>query len=194
MIHPPRVFSLESSSLRMPFAIKTSCFARFFMKTKSWILSLKVLLPKLPLFNPRTMIQVPNHVTTAKWLWLTMQICGLCILMSLACLMVLEWNSESSKLIPHYLVLAPLVLCLNLVCLNRFPCRPGFPAGGSYTHFEPRHLDCPRFPRRGSRPTRPSGEVQRTVKTSSGRMVMSWIPKIYLTNPSTKPSTFSRPV
>jgi hypothetical protein len=53
-----------------------------------------------------------------------------------------------------------------------------------------RHLDGPRFPRRGSRPTQPSGEVQRTVKTSS-RMVKCWIPKIYLTNPSTEPSTFS---
>jgi hypothetical protein len=54
---------------------------------------------------------------------------------------------------------------------DRFPRRPGFPAGGSYTHFEPRHLDGPRFPYRGSCPTRPSGEVQRTVKTSPGRMV-----------------------
>jgi hypothetical protein len=54
---------------------------------------------------------------------------------------------------------------------DRFPCRPGFPIGGSFLHFEPRHLDGPRFLRRGSRPTQPSGEVQRTVKTSSGRMV-----------------------
>jgi hypothetical protein len=29
------------------------------------------------------------------------------------------------------------------------------------------------------------------VKTSFGRMVKSWIPKIYLTNPSTEPSTSS---
>jgi hypothetical protein len=54
---------------------------------------------------------------------------------------------------------------------NRFPRRPGFPTGGSFPHFEPRHLDDPRFPRHGSRSTRPSSEVQRTVKTSSGRMV-----------------------
>jgi hypothetical protein len=40
-----------------------------------------------------------------------------------------------------------------------FPCRPGFPARGSFTHFEPRHLDGPHFPRRGSHPTRLSGEV-----------------------------------
>jgi hypothetical protein len=54
---------------------------------------------------------------------------------------------------------------------DRFPHRSGFPAGGSYTHFEPRHLDGPRFPHRGSRPTRPSGAVQRTMKTSSGHTV-----------------------
>jgi hypothetical protein len=79
-------------------------------------------------------------------------------------------------------------------CGDRFPRRPDFPASGSFPHFESRHLDGPRFPRRGSRPTRPSGEVQRTVKTSSGLMVKCWIPKIYLTNPSTEPSTFSRPM
>jgi hypothetical protein len=77
---------------------------------------------------------------------------------------------------------------------DRFLCRASFPAGGSFTHFEPRHLDGPRFPRHGSRPTRSSGELQRTVKTPSGRTVKCWIPKIYLTNPSTEPSTFSRPV
>jgi hypothetical protein len=84
----------------------------------------------------------------------------------------------------------------NVSCphCDRFPRRPSFFAGGSFTHFEPRHLDRPCFPRRGSRPTRPSDEVQRTVKTSSSRMVKCWIPKIYLTNPSIEPSTFSRPV
>jgi hypothetical protein len=76
-------------------------------------------------------------------------------------------------------------------CLLR---KPGFSTGGSFPHFESRHLDGPHFPHRGSRPTRPSGEVQRTVKTSSGRMVKCWIPKIYLTNPSTEPSTISRPM
>jgi hypothetical protein len=39
------------------------------------------------------------------------------------------------------------------------PCRLGFPIGGSFPHLEPRHLDGPCFTRRGSRPTRPSGEV-----------------------------------
>ena len=77
---------------------------------------------------------------------------------------------------------------------DRFPRRPDFSARASHTHLEPRHLDGPRFPRRGSRPTGSSGEVLKTVKTSSGRMVKCWIPKIYLTNPSTEPSTFSRPM
>jgi hypothetical protein len=77
---------------------------------------------------------------------------------------------------------------------DRFPCRPGFPAGEFFPHFESRHLDGPHFPCRGSCPTRPSGEVQRTIKTSSGRMVKCWILKIYLTNSSTEPSTPSRPV
>jgi hypothetical protein len=77
---------------------------------------------------------------------------------------------------------------------DHFSRRPGFPTGGSFTHFEPRHLDNPRFPHHGSRPTRPSGEVQRTVKTSSGHMVKCWISKIYLTNPSTESSTLSHPV
>jgi hypothetical protein len=75
---------------------------------------------------------------------------------------------------------------------DRFSRRPSFPIGGSFPHFEPRHLDDPRFPRRGSRPTWPSGKVQRTVKTFSNRMVKCWILKLYLTNPSTEPSTLSR--
>jgi hypothetical protein len=75
-----------------------------------------------------------------------------------------------------------------------FPRRPSFLAGGSHTHFEPRHLDDPHFPRHGPRPTRLNGEVQRTVKTFSACMVKCWISKIYLTNPSTESSTFSRPM
>jgi hypothetical protein len=77
---------------------------------------------------------------------------------------------------------------------DRFPRRPVFPAGGSNTHFEPRHLDSPHFPCYGSRPTRPNGEVQRSLKTSSGRMIKCWIAKIYLTNPSTEPLTSSHPM
>jgi hypothetical protein len=42
---------------------------------------------------------------------------------------------------------------------DRFAHRPGFPARGSYTHFEPRHLDDPCFLRRGSCPTGSNGEV-----------------------------------
>jgi hypothetical protein len=49
--------------------------------------------------------------------------------------------------------------------------RSGFPAEGSHTHFEPRHLDGSCFLRRGSRPTWTNGEMQRTMKTSSGHMV-----------------------
>jgi hypothetical protein len=37
------------------------------------------------------------------------------------------------------------------------------------------------FPHRGTHPTGLDGEVQRTVKTSSDRMVKCWIPKIYVT-------------
>jgi hypothetical protein len=77
---------------------------------------------------------------------------------------------------------------------NRFSCRPGFPAGESYTHFEPRHLNGPRSPRRGSRPNGSKSDVQNTVKTSSSHTVTYWIPKIYLTKPSTEPSTSSRPM
>jgi hypothetical protein len=77
---------------------------------------------------------------------------------------------------------------------DHFLCRSGFPAGGSYTHFQPRHLDGPCFLHRGSHPTQPSGEMQRIVKTPSDRMVKCWIPKIYLTSPSTEPLTPFRPM
>jgi hypothetical protein len=73
---------------------------------------------------------------------------------------------------------------------DHFPRRPYFSAGGSRTHPEPRHLDGPHFLHRGSRPTRPNGEVQRTVKITSGRMVKCWDSKIYLTNPSTEHQPF----
>jgi hypothetical protein len=77
---------------------------------------------------------------------------------------------------------------------DRFSRMSGVPTGGSYTHFEPRHLDDLCFLRRGSRPIRPNGEVKRIMKTSSDRMVRCWILKIYLTNPSTEPLTPSRPM
>jgi hypothetical protein len=77
---------------------------------------------------------------------------------------------------------------------DRVPHRPDFPTGGAHTHFELRHLDDPRFPCRGSRPTQPNGELERIVKTSSGRMAKCWILKIYLINPSMEPSTPSHPI
>jgi hypothetical protein len=51
------------------------------------------------------------------------------------------------------------------------PCRHGFPAGGSYTRFEPRHFDGPHFLHRGSCSSHSNGEEQKTVRTSSGHMV-----------------------
>jgi hypothetical protein len=74
---------------------------------------------------------------------------------------------------------------------DRTPRKHGFPIVGSYTHFEPRHLDSPHFPRRGSHSTGSKGEVQKTMKTSSSRMVKCRIPKIYLTNTNTETSTSS---
>jgi hypothetical protein len=40
-----------------------------------------------------------------------------------------------------------------------FPRKPDFPTGGSYTHFELRHLDGPRFPHRHTHPTGSNGKV-----------------------------------
>jgi hypothetical protein len=74
---------------------------------------------------------------------------------------------------------------------DRFPRRPRFPAGVAHAHFVPRHLDGPRFTRCGSRPIQPNGELKKIVKTSSGRMIKCWIPKIYLTNTSIEPLAFS---
>jgi hypothetical protein len=54
---------------------------------------------------------------------------------------------------------------------DRFLHRPGFPAGGAHTHFEPRHLDGTCFSHRGSCPKRPNGELQWIVKIPSGHMV-----------------------
>jgi hypothetical protein len=51
------------------------------------------------------------------------------------------------------------------------PCRYCFPVGGSHTRLEPRHLDGPHFHHHGLCPARSNGEAQKTVKTSSGRMV-----------------------
>jgi hypothetical protein len=108
-------------------------------------------------------------------------------------LTMLETHIVMSSLIFH-LVLT-LVLCLTLLlvpclislmdltiahmilvhertnlCLDAL-VTAWFSAGGSHTHLEPRHFDGPHFSRHGSRPTRSNGEVQRTMKTSSNRMV-----------------------
>jgi hypothetical protein len=102
------------------------------------------------------------------------------------------FGSRESPFVPKHFVYGP-----RPHHGDRFLHRPGFPTGGSHTHFEWTHLDGPHFPHRGSRPTQPNGEVQRTVKTSSGPLVKYWIPKIYLTNPSnpsTEPSTSSCPM
>jgi hypothetical protein len=77
---------------------------------------------------------------------------------------------------------------------DHFSRGPGFPTRGSHPHFGPRHLNGSRFSHRDSRPTRPSGELLKTMKTSSGFMVKCWIHKIYLTNPNTEPLTSSRPM
>jgi hypothetical protein len=77
---------------------------------------------------------------------------------------------------------------------DRPPCRHDFSTRGFYTRFESRHLDGPYFLRRSLHLTHSNGEVQKTMKTSSGHMVNCWIPKFYLTNPSTEPSTSSLPV
>jgi hypothetical protein len=64
-------------------------------------------------------------------------------------------------LVTAHVFIVVIVFCVGLI----------FTAGGSHTHFEHRRLDGPHFPRRGSCPTGSNGEVQRTVKTSSSRMV-----------------------
>jgi hypothetical protein len=88
-----------------------------------------------------------------------------------------------------------VVLCLDTLVWTHalivvFVSRVGmvFPLEVSILTLSRVTLMVPAFP---SRPTRSNGEVQRIVKTSLGRMVKCWIPKIFLTNPSIEPSTFS---
>jgi hypothetical protein len=101
---------------------------------------------------------------------------------------------QENSFVPHHFVYGP-----RPHHGDHPPCRHGmvFLVEGltlTLTHFELRHLDGPRFPHRGSRPTRSNVEVQKTVKTSSGRMVKCWFPRFYLTNPSIESSTSSRSV
>jgi hypothetical protein len=72
---------------------------------------------------------------------------------------------------------------------DHFLRRSGFPAAGSYTHFEPRHLDGPHFLHHGSRPTRPSGEVQRTMKI----FLVVWLSAEFLKFISLTPILSHRP-
>jgi hypothetical protein len=87
-----------------------------------------------------------------------------------------------------------LMLTHALIMVFILPRRHDFPARDIYSHFEPSRFDYPHLPHRGSCPTRSNGEMQMIVKTSLVHMVKCWIPKIFLTNPSTKPSTSSCPV
>jgi hypothetical protein len=96
------------------------------------------------------------------------------------------FGSRESGLVPRHFVVDP-----RSQRAIHSPRRHGFSARGVYSHLEPSRFDSPRFPRRGSRPTLSNGEVQKIVKTSSGPMVKCWIPKIFLTNPSTEPLNFS---
>jgi hypothetical protein len=99
------------------------------------------------------------------------------------------FGSQENNFVPRHFGYGP--------CSHRgdcFPRRHGFLAGGSYTRFEPRHLDGPHFPYRGSCSTGSNGDVQKTVNSFLCCMVKCWIPKFYLTNPSNEPSTSSHPM
>jgi hypothetical protein len=97
----------------------------------------------------------------------------------LALLLVLHLSSFMDPTIAHMVLvhertalsLDALVTAHVLIVVTVSHVGLVYPPGGSFPHFELRHLDGPRFLRHGSRPTQPSGEVQRTVKTSSGHMV-----------------------
>jgi hypothetical protein len=89
------------------------------------------------------------------------------------------------------LCLDVLVMAHVLIVMIAPPHRHGFFTRGAYSHFEPSPFDGPHFPHHDSHPTRSNGEVQIIVKTSSGRMVKCWIPKIFLTKPNIESSTFS---
>jgi hypothetical protein len=65
-----------------------------------------------------------------------------------------NFGSLESRFVPERFGYGP-----RLYRGDRFSRRPGFSIGDSHTHSEPRHLDGPRFPCRGSHPTRSRGEV-----------------------------------
>jgi hypothetical protein len=70
------------------------------------------------------------------------------------------FGSRESRFMPRRFGYGP-----RLYRGDRFPHRPGFSAGASHTHFEPRHLHGPCFSHHGSYHSGPNGEVQRIVKT-----------------------------
>jgi hypothetical protein len=113
----------------------------------------------------------------------------LTLVLRLAHLLMLCLISLMDITIAHIvLVHGRMTLCLDTLVMTHvlivviiFHVGLVFSAGGSYTHFESRHLDDPRFPYCGSCPTGTNGEVQRIMKTSSGRMVKCWILFISLT-------------
>jgi hypothetical protein len=111
----PESLSLRVIELENALCNQGKLLCKVFCENKKMNLELESVFLKLLLFDPRMMIRVQSQVITALWSWLTMRICGSCILMLIGCLMVPDWNSESSKLIPDYLVLAPLVPCLDLI-------------------------------------------------------------------------------
>jgi hypothetical protein len=118
-----KIHNMQDKSTNSPsnqaiwMANKTSCFARFFVRTRGWILSLRVLFLRLLLFNPRTMIWVSSHVIDALWSWLTMRICSSFTHMWPACLIVPGWNSGSSRLVPPFWALVLLVLYFNIIVI-----------------------------------------------------------------------------
>jgi hypothetical protein len=109
----PESLSLRVVELENALCNQDKLLCKVFCKNKKLNLELESSFSKIASLRSVTMIWVPNHVIIALWSWSTMRICGSCILMLQDCLIVQGWNSESSKLIPHYLVLAWVVLCLD---------------------------------------------------------------------------------
>jgi hypothetical protein len=98
----------------MLFATKTSCLVRSSMRTKSSMLSLRVLFLRLLLFNPRTMMSVKpcdncNMImVTYADLWLIHS--HVASLLDCARL-----ELRDSKLVPHFWVLALAARFLDLI-------------------------------------------------------------------------------
>jgi hypothetical protein len=115
----------------------------------------------------------------------------LTLVLHLALLLVLYLSSLMDLTIAHMiLVHERTTLCLDAldtvhILITVIISHVGLvsSAGASHTHFEPRHLDDPHFPHRGSRLTGSNGEMLKNVKTSSCHIVKCWISKIFLTNP-----------